>query len=149
MVMMVRPVLKLSWTVAAMLLAMAAVGGLAYWDAARDADEALEDFGEQQALIARSAVGTLGARLAAVRADAQLISSGPTPQAVTERYAAAPANGFHFVVRFGEWWPRHAVAGRRRPARRPRPHRASRHLTAAREGPRRRDLARDGRPAGR
>lgn len=56
---------RLGALVAAMVAAMAVVGALATWDAAREADASLEDFAEQQAVIARAASAELAARLPA------------------------------------------------------------------------------------
>jgi signal transduction histidine kinase len=81
--------LNLTAIVAAMLLAMGAVGALAWWDAVREADAALEDFGEAQALVARTAAATLAGRLAAVRTDAQVVAEhGAVPSAVAQRYTS-------------------------------------------------------------
>jgi signal transduction histidine kinase len=102
--------LNLTAIVGAMLLAMGAVGALAYWDAIRDSESALEDFGDAQAVVARSAAANLSARLSAVRRDAQLIAEvGSVPASVAERYSvarrlesgAAPQgakDGFDFVL---------------------------------------------------
>jgi len=82
--------LSLTALVAAMILAMVAVGGLAFWDASREADSALEDFGDAQAVVALSAASGLNGRLAAVRRDAQLIAeTGAVPASVAQRYTLA------------------------------------------------------------
>jgi signal transduction histidine kinase len=82
--------LNLTAIVAAMLLAMGAVGALAWWDATREADAALDDFGDAQAVVAKSAASHLGARLSAVRRDAQLIAeAGAVPPSIAQRYATA------------------------------------------------------------
>src|SRR5258707_919802 len=53
-----------------MVVAMTAVGGVAAWDEAREGDAALEDFGQQQAMLARGAAAALSAKLATATADA-------------------------------------------------------------------------------
>ena len=52
---------------AAMALAVAAVGALARWDGQRESAAALEDFGREQATLAAAVAGDLGARVAAGR----------------------------------------------------------------------------------
>ena len=47
-----------------MAVAVAAVAGLAYWDADRESSAVLEDFGAEQATLAKSVAGQLAARLA-------------------------------------------------------------------------------------
>jgi signal transduction histidine kinase len=81
---------NLTAIVAAMILAMGIVGALAWWDAERDAETALEEFGDAQAVVARSAAADLNARLSAVLRDARLIAeAGSVPPSVAERYAIA------------------------------------------------------------
>lgn len=57
------PALRFSGVIVAMLAAMALVGAVAAWDGAREADEGLEDFGQQQAMMAKAAASVLGAQL--------------------------------------------------------------------------------------
>jgi signal transduction histidine kinase len=104
--------LNLTAIVAGMLLAMVAVGALAYWDAVRDSDSSLEDFGDAQAVVALSAATSLGAKLSAVRRDAQLIAeAGQVPASIAGRYTSArvveagaqevasvPPDRFRFVI---------------------------------------------------
>ena len=62
------------WTmVAAMLLAIAVVTGLAWWDEQREAAAALDDLGTEQSILASSLAGSLQAYLATVARDAVLI----------------------------------------------------------------------------
>jgi two-component system, NtrC family, sensor kinase len=62
---------------AALLLAMAAaiacVGGLAWWDGARESSEALEDFGSAQATLAASVAVNLSTRLALAQSQSELL----------------------------------------------------------------------------
>jgi signal transduction histidine kinase len=46
-----------------MILAVGAIGALAYWDAARESAEALEDFGRAQQTVAKSVASSVRARL--------------------------------------------------------------------------------------
>jgi len=57
-----------------MLLAVATVALLAYWDERRESAAALEDFAAEQATLADSIAAELATRLAAVRRDAQLFA---------------------------------------------------------------------------
>ena len=59
-----------------MLLAVAAVALLAYWDERRESAAALDDFAEEQATLASSVASELATRLAAVRRDALVIAEG-------------------------------------------------------------------------
>src|SRR5438067_1371162 len=85
-----RPALVL---VAAMVLAVAAVAGLAYWDEEREAEVALEDFAQHQAVTASLVAQHLRQRLIDVRRDArfaaEVIAKGePAPVALVETYGA-------------------------------------------------------------
>src|SRR3954447_8476575 len=85
--------LRLSVMVAT-VAAMVTVGSLAWWDAARDADAALEDFGHQQAIVALSLANNLSARLGSVRRDAQIISEGSAAlPSVSRRYENVRVDG--------------------------------------------------------
>ncbi len=57
-----------------MVLAMAAVALLAYWDERRESAAALDDFAQEQATLAGSVASELGTRLAAVQRDARFIA---------------------------------------------------------------------------
>jgi two-component system NtrC family sensor kinase len=56
--------------VAWMLLAVAAIASLAFWDEQREADAALHDFAEEQAMLAQALSRALAERLAIVERDA-------------------------------------------------------------------------------
>jgi signal transduction histidine kinase len=56
--------------VAWMLLAIAAVASLAFWDEQRESDAALQDFAEEQSMLAQALSRALAERLAAVERDA-------------------------------------------------------------------------------
>lgn len=56
--------------VAWMLLAVAAITSLAFWDEQREADAALHDFAEEQAMLAQALSRALAERLAVVERDA-------------------------------------------------------------------------------
>jgi two-component system, NtrC family, sensor kinase len=58
-----------------MLAAMVVVTSLAWWDEEREAGAALRDLGNEQAILASSLAGGLGARLASVERDAVLIGA--------------------------------------------------------------------------
>jgi hypothetical protein len=62
---------------AALLLAMAAaiacVGGLAWWDGARESSEALEDFGSAQATLAATVAVNLSTRLGLAQNRSELL----------------------------------------------------------------------------
>lgn len=85
-----------------MLAAIAAIGALAYLDAERESGAALSDFAEEQATLAHSLAGSLGARLTAARHDAQALAEShaaaqPPLSSIAQRYlsvavrpAAAP-----------------------------------------------------------
>ena len=57
-----------------MLLAVAAVALLAFWDERRESAAALDDFAQEQATLAGSVAAELGTRLASVRRDALLLA---------------------------------------------------------------------------
>ncbi|MFO0759775.1 MAG: HAMP domain-containing sensor histidine kinase [Byssovorax sp.] len=57
-----------------MLLAVASVAALAFWDEERESGAALDDFAEEQAMLAGSVASELSTRLAAIRRDALLIA---------------------------------------------------------------------------
>jgi len=57
-----------------MLLAVAAVALLAFWDHSRESASALDDFAEEQATLASSVAAELGTRLGVVRRDALLLA---------------------------------------------------------------------------
>ncbi len=57
-----------------MLLAVAAVALIAFWDERRESASALDDFAEEQAKLASSIASELATRLAAVRRDALIIA---------------------------------------------------------------------------
>ena len=59
---------------AAMALAVALVGGLAFWDESREQQAALDDFAEEQATVASSVAVDLAARLAGLRRAGQLLA---------------------------------------------------------------------------
>lgn len=65
--------------VAWMLLAIAVVASLAFWDEQREANAALEDFAEEQSTLAQALSRALAERLAAVERDAL---AGPGPRDV-------------------------------------------------------------------
>jgi two-component system NtrC family sensor kinase len=69
-----------------MLLAVAAVASLAYWDERREADEALREFSEEQATLAQALSRALAERLAVVERDA--LDAARTLPDVGERDAA-------------------------------------------------------------
>jgi signal transduction histidine kinase len=74
-----------------MLAAMAAVGALSAFDESREGEAGLEDFAQQQALLARGAVGTLSAHLEMVERDARVIAAAardgrPAPSELAARY---------------------------------------------------------------
>jgi signal transduction histidine kinase len=74
-----------------MLLAVASVATLAYWDEERESRAALEDFAEDQATLAYSLAAALDARLNDVERDARVaveagVEGRPTPRSVSERY---------------------------------------------------------------
>jgi len=57
-----------------MVIAVAAVACLAFWDEQRESAAALDDFAAEQATLARSVAAELSTRLAAVRRDAMLLA---------------------------------------------------------------------------
>jgi signal transduction histidine kinase len=76
-----------------MLLAVATVAVLAFWDEQRESAAALDDFAGEQAALARSVAAELGTRLAAARRDARVITEAldegrRPPSASTEDYAS-------------------------------------------------------------
>ncbi|HEX4446862.1 MAG TPA: HAMP domain-containing sensor histidine kinase [Polyangiaceae bacterium] len=71
-----------SWPLASwMVLAIAVVTGLAWWDEQREADAALRDLETEQTVVAASFAATLRARLAGVECDARLHGVAATPAA--------------------------------------------------------------------
>ncbi len=60
-----------------MLAAIALVTGLAWWDERREAEAALQDLQNEQAILASSLAGSLRAHLAAVERDARLLALDP------------------------------------------------------------------------
>ncbi len=61
-----------------MFAAVVLVTGLSWWDAQREAGWALSDLGSEQAIVAASLAGSLGARLATIERDAVLVGEhGP------------------------------------------------------------------------
>ena len=74
--------------VSAMLLAIAVVTGLAWWDEQREADAALNDLGTEQAIVASSLASNLRAHLRNVQRDAELLAEHP-PANDNARYAPA------------------------------------------------------------
>ena len=56
-----------------MFLAVVAVGLLAFWDAERESTASLDDFAQEQAMLADSMASELAAHLTAIRRDAALI----------------------------------------------------------------------------
>jgi signal transduction histidine kinase len=79
--------------VLAMLLAVASVAALAYWDEQRESAAALEDFAQEQATLASSLAAELDTRLSEARRDALVAAeaeagSRPIPTSVLERYSA-------------------------------------------------------------
>jgi two-component system NtrC family sensor kinase len=69
-----------SWPLAAwMVLAIAIVTGLAWWDEQREAAAALRDLETEQTIVAASFAATLRARLAGVECDARLHGPAATP----------------------------------------------------------------------
>lgn len=99
--------------VIAMLVAVAAVAALAFWDGQRESAAALDDFAQEQATLANSVASELDARLTSIRRDAVAITAGldegRAPVVALEGYAghalrdhAAPADpprGSSLVVR--------------------------------------------------
>ena len=79
------------WAVA-MVLVVAVVGALAYWDGRREAAAALEDFGEDQAHLATAVSAELFAHLRNARRDAWVVADGAParvgPMALANTYAA-------------------------------------------------------------
>jgi two-component system, NtrC family, sensor kinase len=65
----------------AMVAAVAAVGAVAYWDEERESAAALQDFGQEQATLARSVASAVQLRLAAER-------STPDPLAAADGFRA-------------------------------------------------------------
>lgn len=59
-----------------MLLAVAAVAALAFWDERRESHAALDDFAEDQATLAASVAGELATRLSAIHRDALALAAG-------------------------------------------------------------------------
>jgi signal transduction histidine kinase len=59
-----RP-LRVPWLALAMVAAVCAVGGAAYWDEERESAAALEDFAQEQSTLARSVAATLQSRIEA------------------------------------------------------------------------------------
>jgi two-component system, NtrC family, sensor kinase len=75
-----------------MLLAMAAIGGLAYIDEEREGVAALADFAQEQTNLAESIAGALRAHLAMPRDPAVAkgaLAQQPEPPSTVERYLAA------------------------------------------------------------
>jgi len=60
--------------VASMVAALVAVGGLAYWDDARESQAALDDFADEQATLASSVAVDLSARLASLQRAGTLLA---------------------------------------------------------------------------
>lgn len=78
-------------TIWLMILAIVAVGGLAYLDEERESAAALSDFAQEQATLAQSLAANLSVRLAAAHHDALGVAQGhlagrPPLSAVSERY---------------------------------------------------------------
>src|SRR5260370_139766 len=72
--------------VSAMLVAIAIVASLAWWDERREADAALLDLETEQTVVASSLAASLRAHLAIVERDAELVAEhGPASR--VERYA--------------------------------------------------------------
>lgn len=79
-----------------MLLALMAIGALAYLDADRESAAALADFAQEQATLAQSLAADLSARLAAAHHDALAVAqshaAGQAPlPAIVERYLSVVA----------------------------------------------------------
>ncbi|MFT3776475.1 MAG: HAMP domain-containing sensor histidine kinase [Minicystis sp.] len=75
-----------------MVLAVAAVTGLAFWDKQREATAVLEDFAEEQATLAGSVASELETRLAAIRRDGLVLAESleegrRTPATAIDGYA--------------------------------------------------------------
>ena len=69
-----------------MLVAIAAVTGLAWWDDQREAGAALRDLQSEQSILASSIAGTLRAHLAAIEGEGVLIGEDGSGR-VGSRYA--------------------------------------------------------------
>jgi signal transduction histidine kinase len=77
--------------VLSMLLAVATIAALAYWDEEREAAAALEDFAQEQATLASSLAAELDTRLSEARRDALIAAEAqvalrPVPASVLDRY---------------------------------------------------------------
>jgi two-component system, NtrC family, sensor kinase len=65
---------RLPWLILLMVLAVASVGLLAFWDEERESRASLDDFAEQQAVLAVSVASELSERLGAIQRDALIIA---------------------------------------------------------------------------
>ena len=72
-----------------MLVAIAMVTGLAWWDAQREADAALRDLETEQTVVASSLAASLRAHLSAVEGDAVLMGEHGAHAGHGDRYAPA------------------------------------------------------------
>jgi two-component system NtrC family sensor kinase len=104
------------WVPIVMILAVAVVATVAFWDEERESQAALEDFAEEQAILAVTAASSLADRLAGAVRDASVIASpriaADAPLPLTEPYASirirrqdespdsshAPSAGFMLTV---------------------------------------------------
>ncbi|HEU4533539.1 MAG TPA: hypothetical protein VFS00_05450, partial [Polyangiaceae bacterium] len=93
-----------------MLLTVALVAVLAFWDEEREAADALDDYAREQATLALSVGAQLASRLAVARRDAFVAAEDahaghPTPASIADKYLALR------VVPKGAAPPRVAVEG--------------------------------------
>lgn len=72
-----------------MFLAVVAVGLLAFWDAERESAASLDDFAQEQAMLAGSMASELAAHLTAVRRDAAMIPGRSDEEAIATIAAIA------------------------------------------------------------
>jgi signal transduction histidine kinase len=91
-----------------MLIAIAVVTTLAWWDEQREADAALEDLQSEQSVLAWSVAGTLRARLTAIAREAVLVGEHG-PGALGDRYAPVAVRSADSDVRTSSGDPRRFV----------------------------------------
>jgi signal transduction histidine kinase len=94
-----------------MLLAVAAVGALAFWDAQRESRAALADFADDQTTLADSVAAELSTRFASIRRDGLALAEGlddgqRTPATALDgyvSYAIRPADAAPREAKNGNW----------------------------------------------
>ena len=83
------PVTRTRWLLLSMVLVVAIVGVLTYWDEHGRSESALDDLGQQEAAVARAA---------ALAAGSELPATGPLPAEATKRLAELELDGGRILV---------------------------------------------------